>query len=184
MKIETKKSAVDLTELAMGILIVGIIVSIGTVVLLNFRDSRLTSLSTVSVSNDTVLLADDSGASQVSTAWFKSITSITNESGGETIAAENYTIAADSFGNGIITMASDSEYNATDLNVNYDYYNQSDTQWALPNSAALGLGEYGNWFTILVIVGIAAVILALIFLAFGSKGGIGSGGGVGAGVSY
>ena len=94
MKLEIKKSAVDLTELALGIVVLGIVVSIGATVLLNVRDT------------------------------------------GE----------------------------------------QNTTQWNLSNDAAAGLAEYGNWFTILVIVGIAAVILSLIFLAFGSKGNVGGGG--------
>lgn len=44
----------------------------------------------------------------------------------------------------------------------------------LSNAAAVGLLEYGNWFNILVIVGVAAVILGLIFLAFRPSGGSGS----------
>jgi hypothetical protein len=89
LKLETKKAAIDLTELAVGIVILGIVVSIGATVLINVRD--------------------------------------TNDAG---------------------THA----------------YNLSD-------DAAGGLAEYGNWFTILVIVGIAAVVLSLIFLAFGRRGG-------------
>lgn len=89
---EYKKSAVDLTELAVGIVVLGIVVSIGATVLINVRD--------------------------------------TNTAG---------------------TAA----------------YNVSD-------SAAIGLAEYGNWFTILVIVGIAAVVLSLIFLAFGRGRGAGT----------
>ena len=89
MKLEIKKSAVDLTELALGIVVLGIVVSIGATVLLNVRDT------------------------------------------GE----------------------------------------QNTTQWNLSNDAAAELAEYGNWFTILVIVGIAAVVLSLIFLAFGRRGG-------------
>ena len=84
-----RKGAVDLTELAIGVVVLGIVVSVGATVLINVRD--------------------------------------TNTAG---------------------TAA----------------YNVSD-------KAALGLGEYGNWFKILVIVGIAAVILSLIFMAFGRRGG-------------
>ena len=40
------------------------------------------------------------------------------------------------------------------------------TAYNLSDKAALGIGEYGNWFKILVIVGVAAVILGLIFIAF------------------
>jgi len=88
-KLELKKSAVDLTDLAIGIVVLGIVVSIGATILLNVRDT-----------------------------------------------------------------------NTVD-----------DTAYNLANSAAEGLAEYGNWFDIIVIVGIAAVILALIFMAFGRGGG-------------
>ena len=94
-KLELKKSAVDLTDLAIGIVVLGIVVSIGATILLNVRDT-----------------------------------------------------------------------NTTD-----------DTAWNLSNSAATGLAEYGNWFTIIVIVGVASVILSLIFMAFGGSRGSG-------GVSY
>lgn len=93
--LEQKKSAVDLTELAIGIVVLGIVVSIGATVLINVRD--------------------------------------TNEGTAQYSAAYN-----------------------------------------LSNDAALGLAEYGDWFNILVIVGIAAVILSLIFMAFG-RGGRGGG---------
>ena len=92
MKAELTKPAVDLTDLAIGIVVLGIVVSVGATILINVRD--------------------------------------TNTSG---------------------TAA----------------YNISD-------KAASGLLEYGNWFKILVIVGVAAVVLSLIFMAFGrnSQGGM------------
>ena len=80
-----KKPAVDLTDLALGIVVLGIVVSIGATILVNVRD--------------------------------------TNTAG---------TIA----------------------------YNLAD-------DAATGIAEYGNWFSIIVIVGVAAVIISLIYLAFG-----------------
>ncbi len=85
MKTQFKKPAVDLTDLAIGIVVLGIVVSIGSTVLIGVRDTN---------------------------------------------------------------VANDIAYN-------------------LANDAALGLAEYGDWFDIIVIVGIAAVILALIFMAFG-----------------
>ena len=45
-----------------------------------------------------------------------------------------------------------------------------DVAYNLANDAATGLAEYGDWFDIIVIVGIAAVIIALIFMAFGRGG--------------
>jgi len=89
MQLMQKKSAVDLTDLAIGIVVLGIVVSIGATILLNVRDTNT---------------ADD-------------------------------------------------------------------TAWNLANDAAAGLAEYGNWFDIIVIVGVAALILSLIFMAFGRRGG-------------
>ena len=90
-KLELKKSAVDLTDLAIGIVVLGIVVSIGATILLNVRDTNT----------------------------------------------------------------------------------ENDTAYNLSNSAATGLAEYGNWFTIIVIVGVASVILSLIFMAFGGNRGSG-----------
>lgn len=91
LELEPKNSAVDLTGLAIGIVVLGIVVSIGATILINVRDTN---------------------------------------------------------------TADDAAYN-------------------LANSAATGLSEYGNWFDILVIVGVAAVVLSLIFMAFGrSSGGV------------
>lgn len=89
MKQILRKQAVDLTDLAIGIVVLGIVVSVGATVLLNVRDT-----------------------------------------------------------------------NTTD-----------DTAYNLADDAATGIAEYGNWFSIIVIVGVAAVVLSLIFMAFGRRGG-------------
>ena len=89
MEYKTQKSSIDLTDLAIGIVVLGIVVSVGATVLVNVRDTN---------------------------------------------------------------TVDDIAYN-------------------LANDAAIGLAEYGNWFKIIVIVGVASVILALIFLAFGGRQG-------------
>ena len=86
---QKQKSAVDLTDLAIGIVVLGIVVSIGATILINVRDTNT----------------------------------------------------------------------------------PSDISYNLAEDAATGLAEYGNWFDIIVIVGVAAVILSLIFMAFGRRGG-------------
>ena len=91
MKTELKKPAVDLTDLAIGIVVLGIVVSVGANVLINVRNTN---------------------------------------------------------------TANDAAYNLAD-------------------DAATGISEYGNWFKIIVIVGVAAVILSLIFMAFGRRGSTG-----------
>lgn len=93
LELKQKSSAVDLTDLAIGIVVLGIVVSIGSTVLINVRDTNTTN----------------------------------------------------------------------------------DTAYNLADDAASGLAEYGNWFDIIVIVGVAAVILSLIFMAFGrGRGGAGT----------
>jgi len=99
--IKKKYSAVDLTDLAIGIVVLGIVVSIGATILINARDTFVT------------------GALGC---------------------------------NATVTTSCGVDYN-------------------LSNAAATGLAEYGNWFDIIVIVGVAAVILSLIFMAFGQDRG-------------
>jgi len=87
--LSTRKQAVDLTDLAIGIVVLGIVVTVGATVLLNVRDTNT----------------------------------------------------------------------------------ENDTAYNLANDAATGIAEYGNWFKIIVIVGVAAVVLSLIFMAFGRRSG-------------
>ena len=89
MQMEYKKQAVDLTDLALGIVVLGIVVTVGATILVNVRDTNTAN----------------------------------------------------------------------------------STSWNLADDAATGLAEYGNWFKIIVIVGVAAVVLSLIFMAFGRRSG-------------
>jgi hypothetical protein len=176
LKVKEKKAAIDLTELALGVIVLGIVVSIGATILINFRDSRLTSTSTYSINNETAASVTEAGVT-LNQAYFQSTIAVTNATGGEVIPTSNYTLVADASGFPTISVAG-SLYNNSNLNVSYNYYNVSEPQYALPDDAAGGLAEYGNWFTILVIVGVAAVVLSLIFLAFGRRGAAEGGEGV------
>lgn len=122
MQIEQKKSAIDLTELAVGIVILGIVVAIGATILTQVANAGATCPTAFPT--------------------FTASTQLCSNSSGSTTAPTNVAFN--------VSMA-----------------------------AATGLGTYGNWFTILVIVGVAAVILSLIFMAFGR-----SGGSSGMGVAY
>jgi len=166
-----RKSAVDLTDLAIAVLVLGIAVSIGANILIGLRNSRVTDLGTYNVVNDSMAVTGEGTA--MSTQWVSSTTAdCYNASSGEFIDAPNYTIAVDAnWGVGTITMDTASVYNGSTVNCTYSVYNTSDVQYTLPDDAAAGLAEYGNWFDIIVIVGVAAVILSLIFMAFGRRGG-------------
>jgi len=172
---EKRKSAVDLTDLAIGILILGIIVAVGASILTNMKVARVSNLDTYQVANESI--SPDDGGTALSTTWVSSVNLCINGTGGEAISTGNYTTSVNSnFGVGSITNIT-SQFSAEPWNCTYDVYNISSPEYTLPDNASVGLAEYGNWFDIIVIVGVAAVILSLIFLAFGRKS-------EGSGVSY
>lgn len=168
-----KKPAIDLTDLAIGIIMLGIVVSIGATILITQRDARLTELDSVTTSNETIAASD--GGTDLTYGWVNSFGTITNATGGETVASGNYTTATGNGGVGTVTFLGASTYNESDVNVTYSWYNTSRPDWALANDAAIGIGEYGNWFKIIVIVGVAALVLSIIFMAFGRNNAAGEG---------
>ena len=167
-----KKSAIDLTELAIGIVIIGIAVSIGAIILTKMGNNQITNAASYQVANESV--SPTTSGTALSTAWVKSVNQVYNESNGLLFTSPNYTLTINPE-NGYGTLSNSTctlqtGWTCTSWKVSYTVYNVSDVRYSLPNKASLGLGEYGNWFKILVIVGIASVILALIFIAFGNKG--------------
>lgn len=167
-QMEFKKNAVDLTDLALGILILGITVTVGANILIGMRDSRLTDLPTLSTYNETIT-GSNTTASSLTNPWFESVSAVYNATDGAVVGSGNYTVSADAVSGQGQFLVVGSEFNGASLNVSYDYYDTSQADWALANDAASGLAEYGNWFDIIVIVGVAAVILTLIFMAFGRR---------------
>ena len=183
---QTLKKAVDLTDLAVGIIVLGIAVTIGVTILLNVRDNRLTTLDSVSTVSEVVTSVNEQGDT-LTNSWVSSVTSCANATGGVPIESGNYTTTINSI-DGYADIAFKStnaadiaKFNNSNWECNYTWYNTSRVDWNLPNQAATGIGEYGNWFSIIVIVGVSAVVLSLIFLAFGrgSTGSVGSSSGIG-----
>lgn len=177
--IENKKGAVDLTDLAISIIVLGIVVSVGATILINMRDAQVSELGTHAVVNETVTLASGHGnLANYLLSSFSGLTNISSASGpvnGSYIPTSNYTTNLDS---GHFDLDTSSiYYNESSLNASYTHYNYTDARYSVPNDASTGLLEYGNWFKIIVIVGIAAVLLSLIFIAFGRRGGVGESGG-------
>jgi len=166
---KTKQNAIDLTDLAIGILVIGIVVAIGSSILISVRDSTLTDLETVQYINESVPLTNAVTSDTLTNTWVKTVDVCYNATGGEVIPTANYTVTIDDFG--VATVANNTASDCIPWNCTYTTYDTTRADWALPNDAATGIGEYGNWFDIIVIVGIAGLILSLIFLAFGNRGG-------------
>jgi hypothetical protein len=172
-----KKSAVDLTELAIGIVILGITVGIGAVVIHNMATSQITNVGTYSVLLEGVT-PYPSGAN-LAVTWGKSVDYCQNGTT-NVINSPNWTTSINP-SNGVMTISNaTSTFGSQAWKCNYTVYNVSDIRYNTPIQAEIGLAEYGNWFKILVIVGIAAAVLGLIFLAFGR----GNTSGVEGGASY
>ena len=171
MEYKMKKNAVDLTDLAVGIVVLGLVVTIGATILLNVRDNTLTELPTSVTANESI---DASGGSDTfANTWVTGTTATCiNATNGAAVGAGNYTITVSATtGVGTITnVTTDAGLNYP-WNCSYSTYDTTQANWALPDAAATGIAEYGNWFDIIVIVGIAGVILSLIFMAFGRRDG-------------
>ena len=168
MNKQIKKPAVDLTDLAIGIIVLAVVVSISAAILIGVRDARLTDLDVITTFNETITASD--GGTDLTNTWAKAITTVTNATGGETIDSGNYTFTIGSVGGtGNIDWLGTSSYNSSSVNVTYTWYNTSRVDFNTADDAVTGLGEYGNWFKIIVIVGVAAVVLAIIFMSFGKK---------------
>ena len=178
---EYRKSAVDLTELAIGLVILGIAVSVGATILVNVRDSQITNIGTQKVTAEALAVVDlKAGTAALSSPYVVSITSCNNNSqSGIDITSANW-VATTNANTHVTTLANaTSAFIDKPWSCNYTISNLSDPRFVLPNTASIGLNEYGNWFKIIVIVGVAAVVLALIFMAFGGKSVSGGDGGIG-----
>ena len=179
-QMKIKNSAVDLTDLALGIVILGIVVSVGANILIGVRDSQLTDLPVLTTTNETVTSPAVDTASPLTNIWGITVTDCYNSSSDTQIEAANFTSSVDGFGIISVTPASTAtEWIGGDWLCSYTRYDTTEPNWALANDAAEGLAEYGDWFDIIVIVGIAAVIIALIFMAFGRGGSTSGSGGLG-----
>ena len=166
---EIQKKAVDLTALAIGIIILAIVAAIGGKVLMTVRDSRLTDLDVITTRNETPT-ATGANTLVTTNAWGKALTVVTDSLNGTTIGSGNYSTSINSV-SGLLTLdnSSSTTGGSADWNITYTWYNISRPDWSVANKGVLGLAEYGNWFKTIVIVGIAAVILAIIFMSFGGR---------------
>ena len=164
-----KNNVIDLTELALGILILGIVTAIGAKILITQRDSRFADLPTYTKTNESITFSGNTAT--LANRGTGSVV-ISNQTTGTTLNSGNYTTSIDS--TGVITVT-----NLTNTwqpwYATYTASNVSQADWALANSSAVGIAEYGNWFKTIVIVGVAAVVLSLIFMAFGRGSSIGGG---------
>ena len=170
-KLELRKSGVDLTSLAIALILLGIVVSIGAYIITGVRDAQLTSLDTKLIANESCAITDETGC-QLTYSWVQdgSITVINSSNPFVHAGTGNFTKKIDSYGYLHLYNKTENNGDTTEWNVSYTYYNTSRADFYSANQAVVGLAEYGNWFKIIVVVGIAGLILALHFFSFGGGG--------------
>lgn len=164
---ELKKSAVDLTELAISIIILGIVVSIGGSILITYRNTKLTDLSNVATTLESI--TPSTAGTDFANQWANAVSYCQNGTGAAmiTITSGNYSLVTSTYGTGSLKNLT-STYVDSAWKCNYTWGNiSSRADYLLANQSAIGLAEYGNWFKIIVITGVAALILGIIFLSFG-----------------
>ena len=166
---EFKKSAVDLTDLAIGIVVLGIVAAIGSTILLGVRNTTYADSDVVTVVNETVGNFTTTATQTLDNVWVNALTGCKDATTGVSLGTTNVTLSVNSEnGLGTVTATGTPTTAGTIAKCDYTYYDVANNPaYDTADSAAIGLGEYGNWFDIIVIVGVAAVILGLIFLAFG-----------------
>ena len=69
---EKVKKAIDLTGLALAVIVMAVVVSVGATILLTQRDARLDQLETVSTANEVLTTVDEAGET-LAHIWVKSV---------------------------------------------------------------------------------------------------------------
>lgn len=161
---------VDLSKFALSIVVLGIVASIGAVIMLGVRDSSDPVIEAVKLNLTTATynntIADIHGFVNPCSALQNGTESVKFWNG----TAVDYNINAARGTLEILEQGQDVQAGGG-ISFNITNHYKCTADYNLSNNAALGLGEYGNWFSILVIVSIAAVIIGLIMLAFRPTGG-------------
>ena len=167
--------AVNLSDFAIAVVVLGIVASIGATILTNQRDAQTTSLPVVTVTNLSADAAVKESGSYLSTIFAKTVPSVCyNQTNSVVIPTANYTSSITADGRIAIAYSGPEDtvgINNTIWKCIYTRYNVSDPRWDVANKAAVGIGEYGNWFKLMIIVAVAGIILAIIFTAFKPQGG-------------
>ena len=173
MKKYNRKSQMDLTALAIGLLILGLIVAIGSNILIGMRDNQRTEVATLIATNETVVEASFSSANGdvLTKGWANEVITVGNETGEVILSSGNYTTSIDPVSGMMAFKNASANIYGDNWKVTYSYYDTTDPRYSLPENASLGLGEMGNWFDIIVIVGIAGLVIGLIFLGLGKTSG-------------
>jgi len=153
------------------IVIIGILLVIGLVVLDKMEEASWVSTAGTGGSNETLTTVTEAGEDFTDSTLRNVVCTVgivTNATGGETIAAGNYTQT-----NCNLAAAAGSEYNNTNWNVTYTSQYDADTVASLAGNATIGaVADIPDWLPVIVVVVVASVILGLVYFFRKTGGGI------------
>lgn len=145
--------------------IAAIVLVLFLVIIQELRDTDVISKAISDTANNetltTVTEAGEDFANAGLPAVICTISFVTNETGAEVIVAGNYTQT-----NCNLASAAGSEYNNTNWNVSYGF-TYGDTAYTTGNQTVVGLGTFADFWTIIVLAIVAAIVIGIIFGAFG-----------------
>lgn len=158
-----------LPQTALMIVVLIVMIAIGATLLSQIKDSSGIVVTSNSVVNETFTNVVKFGTNTFTYYPVTSIVQIVNTSNGVLVPTANYTLgAAGTTWNlsGKVTVLQ-GEWNNTNLSVSYLYNKNVNNEVGNVTDKGLdAMTQYSNWFTILVIIIIMAVIIGLLLRSF------------------
>jgi len=164
MTMDNKKGQIgNLQGIILTILIVGILLGTGFLVFNELKNQ--TDDYTITITDETLTSVTETGKyvdynyTTSSIDCFNGVTfsAVENATGGETIAAGNYTTTT----NGLIQSIGGS-YNNTNWNVTYSYAHGREGCSAIETTTD-AIGVIPSWLTIIIIITIVGILLVIVF---------------------
>lgn len=150
-----------------ALIVAGVFLVLGLVMLQEIRDTDVvSSVNTLTTQNETLTTVTETGetlANNELPAAVCTITLVTNATGGETIAAANYTQT-----NCVLVSAAGGTYNNSNWNVTYDT-GYGDQAYTGGNTTVVGLGTFADFWEIIVLAIVISVVIGLLLTVFGRR---------------
>ena len=155
----------DLSKYVMTFVVIGLLLGAGLVVLSKLVDRSVTLVGTpTAVANESWAAASNSTNKTLAHQYIKAGTIVVqNTTGNETLTSGNYTVWRTP-GKAILTGTS--SYFGQNLNISYTYYAQDKESTTATNATIIATGDFADWFGIIIVVLMAAVILGIVIAKF------------------
>jgi len=149
------------------IALIALILGITLIILDEFVEQSIKNAGVpTAVANETWATASNSTNATLTYPFIKSVTNVTNTTNGAPLASTNYTIYLDQGKIILTTGDADLYFEGYNINVSYTYYAQTAESSIAVNETLKGIGDFGDWMPLIVIVIAASIILGLVLNTF------------------